>query len=199
MDAKHTTPATDDPVTDPLAAGVNALRTTLVLRAVLAVAIGVVALLLPGLTLLALALAFGIYAILDGVARGVDAVRHRGRSRWWLGLVSGLVGVAAGIIALIWPGLTAVILATLVGVWAIVIGVGEVVATIRLRRAGGTIWLMGLAGVLSVIAGILILIRPLDAAIGLAILLGVFTVIYGVVLAALAVTLRPSVGSAAVV
>jgi uncharacterized membrane protein HdeD (DUF308 family) len=58
---------------------------------------------------------------------------------------------------------------------------------------------MGLAGVLSVIAGILILIRPLDAAIGLAILLGVFTVIYGVVLAALAVTLRPSVGSAAIV
>ncbi|MDT7613436.1 MAG: hypothetical protein QOF00_883 [Pseudonocardiales bacterium] len=199
MDAKHTTPATDDPVTDPLAAGVNALRTTLVLRAVLAVAIGVVALLLPGLTLLALALAFGIYAILDGVARGVDAVRHRGRSRWWLGLVSGLVGVAAGIIALIWPGLTAVILATLVGLWAIVTGVGEIVAAVRLRRAGGTIWLMGLAGVLSVIAGILILIRPLDAAIGLAILLGVFTVIYGVVLAALAVTLRPSVGSAAIV
>lgn len=170
--------------------GLPAARTVIIVRAVLAVAFGIVALVWPGLTLLALAVAFGVYAILEGVASVIDAVRNRGRSRWWWGLLSGLVSVVAGVLALIWPGITAVALAILVGIWAVVTGIAEMAVAFRLRGAGGRIWWVGLAGALSVAAGILILLRPVAGAIGLALLLGAFAVVYGAVLGALAVTLR---------
>jgi uncharacterized membrane protein HdeD (DUF308 family) len=186
-------PIIEDPATDPLMRGVRAARTVLVVRAVLAVAFGLVALLWPGLTMLALAIAFGVYAILEGVASVIDAVRNRGRSRWWLGLLSGLASVVAGVLALIWPSITALVLAVLVGIWAVVTGAAEIAVAFRLRRAGGRIWLLALAGVLSVVAGIVILLWPAAGAVGLAVVLGAFTVVYGVVLGALAVSLRSPV------
>ncbi|GAA0923559.1 HdeD family acid-resistance protein [Pseudonocardia zijingensis] len=181
----------DDPATDPLVLGTRAVRTMLVLRAVLAVAFGLVALFLPDLTLLALAIAFGVYAIIDGVATVIDAFRRRRRTRWWLGLLGGLAGVAAGVIALIWPGITAVALAIVVGIWAVVTGLAELATAFRLRRARGRIWLLALAGALSVAAGAVILVWPEAGAIGLAVLIGVFALVYGATLGALAVTLRP--------
>jgi uncharacterized membrane protein HdeD (DUF308 family) len=195
MDVKRSAPPLldDDVATDPLVLGVRAARTVLVVRAVLAVAFGLVALLWPGLTLLVLAIAFGAYAILAGVASVIEAVRSRGRRSWWLGLLSGLVSIAAGVLALIWPGLTALALAIVVGIWAVVTGIAEIVRAVRLRRAGGRIWLLALAGVLSVIAGVVILLWPAAGAIGLAMVLGIFALIYGAVLAALAVSLRSPV------
>jgi uncharacterized membrane protein HdeD (DUF308 family) len=181
------------PPVDPLTwQSVRGLRMILVVRAVLALVIGVVALTWPELTLLALAVAFGVYAILDGVARIVDAVRHRGRERWWLGLLGGLVGVAAGVVALFWPGVTAVVLAIIVGAWAVVSGAAEIADSVRLRRAGGSAWLLALAGVLSLVAGIVILVWPIQGAIGLALLFGAFALAYGVLLGVLAATLRPT-------
>ena len=182
----------DNPATDPLVLGTGAVRTMLVLRTVLAVAFGLVALFWPDLTLLALTIAFGVYAILDGVATVVDAVRRRRRPRWWLGLLGGLASVAAGVIALIWPGITAVALAIVVGIWAVVTGLTELATAFRLRHAGGRIWLLALAGALSVAAGALILVWPHAGAIGLAMMVGVFALVYGATLGALAVTLRPS-------
>lgn len=191
MDMNRSFPGLSDaPATDPLVLGTRAVRTTLVLRAVLAVAFGLVALLWPQLTLLALTLAFGVYAILDGVASVVDAVRHRRRSRWWLGLLGGLASVAAGVVALIWPGITAVAFAILVGIWAVVTGLVELATAFRLRHAGGRIWLLALAGALSVVAGVVILLWPEAGALGLALVLGVFAVVYGATLAALAVMMR---------
>jgi uncharacterized membrane protein HdeD (DUF308 family) len=183
----------DDVADDPLVLGVRAARTVLVVRAVLAVAFGLVALLWPGLTLLALAIAFGVYAILEGVASVIEAVRNRSRSRWWLGLLGGLASVVAGVLALIWPGITAVALAIVVGIWAIVTGAAEIARAYRLRGAGGRIWLLALAGVLSVAAGIAILLWPAAGAVGLAVLLGAFAVVYGAALGALAVSLRTPV------
>ena len=182
----------DDPATDPLYLGVPAVRAVVVVRAVLAVAFGIVALTWPDLTLLALAVAFGVYAILEGVASMIDAVRNRGRSRWWWGLLSGLASLVAGVIALIWPSITAVALALLVGIWAVVTGVAEIVVAFRLRGAGRGIWWLGLAGALSVAAGILIVLWPAEGAIGLAVVLGVFALLYGAVLGVLAVSLRLS-------
>jgi uncharacterized membrane protein HdeD (DUF308 family) len=178
--------------TDPLVLGTRAVRTMLVLRAVLAVAFGIVALLWPDLTLLALTIAFGGYAILDGVASVVDGVRHRRRSRWWLSLVRGLAGIAAGVLALIWPGITAVALAIVVGAWAVVTGLAELATAFRLRQAGRRIWLLALAGALSVAAGAVILVRPSAGALGRAVVVGAFAVVYGAILGTLAVTMRPS-------
>lgn len=185
--------ATGAPPVVPLAWWtVRGLRMMLVVRAVLALVIGVVALAWPEMTLLALAVAFGVYAILDGVARIVDAVRHRGRERWWLGLLGGLVGVAAGVVALFWPDVTALALAIVVGAWAVVSGAAEIADSVRLRRAGGPVWMLALAGVLSLVAGIVILVWPVQGAIGLALLFGAFALAYGVLLGVLAAALRPS-------
>jgi uncharacterized membrane protein HdeD (DUF308 family) len=183
-------PLADDVTTDPLVVGTRAARTMLAVRAVLAVGFGLVALFWPQITVLALAIAFGLYALLEGVSSVVDAVRNRTRTRWWLGLLGGLVSIAAGVVALIWPGITAIALAIVVGAWAVVTGIAEVAGAWRLRRAGGGAWLLALAGLLSVIAGIVILLRPGAGAIGLALVLGAFAVVYGVVLGALAVSLR---------
>jgi uncharacterized membrane protein HdeD (DUF308 family) len=193
MHANHPSALLDDPATDPLVLGVRAVRTVIVVRAVLALAFGLVTLFWPGLTVLALAIAFGIYAILEGVASVIDAVRHRDRSRWWLSLLGGLASVVAGVLALIWPGITALILAVVVGIWAVVAGAAQIATAFRLRMVGGRIWLLALAGVLSVMAGIVMLVWPSAGVIGLAVLLGVFAVVYGAALGALAVALRSPV------
>ena len=164
----------------------------LLVRAVLAVALGLVALIWPGITLVILAWAFGIYAIVDGVTQIVDGISHRDRPRWWLSLLLGLLGLVAGGIALVWPGITAVILAIVVGAWAVVSGAGEVLAAVRLLRDERRGGLLLLAGVLWVVAGVLILVWPVPGAIVLALLIGAFAVLYGIVLTALALQLRSS-------
>ena len=162
----------------------------LMVRAVLALALGLVMLIVPGVTLLLVAWAFGIYALVDGAAQVVDAIRRRQRPRWWIALLLGLIGVVAGVIALIWPFLTAVVLAVLVGCWALLTGVIEIVSAMRQRRERRrTAWLV-VAGLLSVVAGVLILIWPVHGAFALAMLLGAFATAYGVVLAGLALAVR---------
>jgi uncharacterized membrane protein HdeD (DUF308 family) len=162
----------------------------LMARAVFAVALGLVMLIVPGVTLLLVAWAFGIYALVDGAAQVVDAIRRRHRPRWWFALLLGLIGVVAGVIALIWPYITAVVLALLVGCWALVTGVIEIVSAMRQRRERRrTAWLV-VAGLLSVVAGVLILIWPVHGAVAVAMLLGVFATAYGVVLAGLALAVR---------
>lgn len=162
----------------------------LMARAVFAVALGLVMLIVPGVTLLLVAWAFGIYALVDGAAQVVDAIRRRHRPRWWFALLLGLIGVVAGVMALIWPYITAVVLALLVGSWALVTGVIEIVSAMRQRRERRrTAWLV-VAGLLSVVAGVLILIWPVHGAVAVAMLLGVFATAYGVVLAGLALAVR---------
>jgi uncharacterized membrane protein HdeD (DUF308 family) len=97
------------------------------------------------------------------------------------------------VLALLWPSITVIVLAVVVGVWALVTGATEIGTAFRLRRAGGRVRLLALAGVLAVVAGVLILLQPAVGAIGLAVLLGAFAVVYGATLAVLAVTLRPAV------
>jgi uncharacterized membrane protein HdeD (DUF308 family) len=167
----------------------------LLVRAVLAVALGLVALTWPGITLVILAWAFGIYAIIDGVTQIVDGIRRRDRPRWWLSLLLGLLGLVAGAIALVWPGITAIVLAILLGAWAMVTGIGEAIAGGRLLRNERRGGLLLLAGLLSVVAGLLILIWPVPGAIVLALLIGAFAVLYGIVLAALALQLRSAAQS----
>jgi uncharacterized membrane protein HdeD (DUF308 family) len=167
----------------------------LLVRAVFAVALGMVALIWPTITLLALAWAFGIYAIIDGVAQIIDGIRRRDRPRWWVSLLLGLLAVAAGAVALIWPDITAVALAVLVGIWLVVTGVIEIISAAQQRRERRRVAWLGLAGVLSVMAGVLALAWPVLGAFALAALLGVFAMVYGAVLAALALALRRAANS----
>lgn len=116
---------------------------------------GLLALIWPQITLLALVLVFGVYAIVDGVAALVAAARGRqlaGGSRGWL-VLEGLLGIAAGIVALLWPGITALALLWVIAAWAVLTGVLEIVAAVRLRRVLDNEWLVVVAGILSIWAG----------------------------------------------
>jgi uncharacterized membrane protein HdeD (DUF308 family) len=162
----------------------------LLARAVFAVAFGLVALIWPTVTLLILAWAFGIYAIIDGAIQIVDGIRRRDRPRWWISLLLGLLELAAGVLALIWPGISAVALAIVIGVWALVTGFIEIFSAVRQRRERRRPALLLLVGLASVLAGAVILAWPVHGAVALATLVGGFAVVYGILLAVLALRLR---------
>ena len=162
----------------------------LLARAVFAVAFGLVALIWPTITLLILAWAFGIFAIIDGAMQIIDGIRRRDRPRWWITLLLGLLELAAGVLALIWPGISAVALAIVVGAWALVTGLIEIFSAVRQRRERRQPGLLLLVGLVSVVAGVVILAWPVHGAVALATLVGGFAVVYGIVLAVLALGLR---------
>jgi uncharacterized membrane protein HdeD (DUF308 family) len=107
----------------------------LALRGLAAIVFGVLAFVWPDITLFALVLLFGAYMLVDGIFAIVAAVRAAGReARWWLLLIEGVLGVLAGLVAAFWPGLTALALLYFIAAWAIVSGILEIVAALRLRR-----------------------------------------------------------------
>jgi uncharacterized membrane protein HdeD (DUF308 family) len=161
-----------------------------VLRGVMALLFGLFALVWPGVTALALAVLFGVYALADGIGLLVDAFRNPDRSHRGMRILGGVLGIAAGVIAIVWPGITAAALAILVGAWALVTGIAEIAAAIRLRKQIQGELLLGLAGLVSAIFGLLVLLWPALGAAAIASIIGIFALIYGVVLIALGVRLR---------
>jgi uncharacterized membrane protein HdeD (DUF308 family) len=155
------------------------LSTWLAIRGVIAILFGLLALFWPSVTILALALLFGAYALVDGVGMVFDAFRgERTGGQRAAYLIGGLLGVAAGAVTLFWPGITALVLVILVGVWAVVTGILDIVAATQLRGA----WLLILVGVLSLLAGVLILFRPDAGAIVIAQVIGIYAIISGVLM-----------------
>ncbi|OQA46062.1 MAG: acid-resistance membrane protein [Chloroflexi bacterium ADurb.Bin325] len=162
-----------------------------VLRGVIALLYGVLALVWPGLTLEVLVLFFGAYALVDGVFEIIAAFTHRGgHERWWALLLEGLISIAAGIIILLWPGLAVLMLIYVIAFWAIATGVLEIVAAIRLRKEIQGEWLLALSGIASFILGVLILIFPAAGALTITWLIGVYAILFGAMLVGLGLRLR---------
>jgi uncharacterized membrane protein HdeD (DUF308 family) len=161
-----------------------------VLRGVLALLFGLFALTWPAITALALALLFGVYVLVDSIGLLIDAFRNPDKSNRGMRILGGVLGILAGIIAIVWPGITAAALAILIGAWALITGIAEIVAAIRLRKQIQGELLLGLAGLLSAIFGVLVLLWPALGATAIASFIGVFALIYGVVLIVLGVRLR---------
>ena len=160
------------------------------LRGVFAVLFGVLALIWPGTTVLVLAILYGVYAIFDGIGGVMQAFRPGDAAHRAAYGVLGLLGIVAGVLVLLWPGITVLVLALLVGFWAIFTGIVEIVAAIRLRKQiEGEAFLIA-AGALSLIAGIVIVFNPVAGAFGIALLVGIYALIYGVILLVLAFRLR---------
>lgn len=163
----------------------------LLVRGVLALLFGIAALVWPALSLAVLVGLFAAFALLSGVLAVWAAVKHRATyRRWWLLLLQGLLGVAAAVLALVWPEITALVLLVLVAAWAIVTGALEIVLAVRLRREIEGEWLLGLAGLLSVVFGVLLVAVPSAGLVALAWLVGLYAIVYGVVLVVLALKLR---------
>jgi len=175
-------------VVDEIADG---LWSAIALRALAAVILGIVAILLPGPTLAAIVIVFGIYAIIDGILAIMAAVRgFRKKERWGAMLLQGIVGVIAGAIAVVWPGIGALALTYLVAAWALVTGAFEIAAAIRLREVIKGEWLLALAGVLSIVFAVLIVLYPGAGALTLVWWLGAYALAYGVVSFVLAFKVR---------
>jgi len=163
----------------------------LVLRGVLGIVFGLFALALPAAAFAVLVLAFGAYTLVDGVFNIVAALRDaRGERRWWALLLSGVAGVLAGLAAFVAPAPTALVLLYVIAGWAILTGVLEITAAIRLRRQLIGEWLMALSGALSIVFGALIIVAPLAGALAVLLLIGAYALVSGVVLLALGVRLR---------
>jgi uncharacterized membrane protein HdeD (DUF308 family) len=161
------------------------------LRGIAGILFGVLAFGWPGLTLLTLVLLYGAYALVDGVIALIAAFTGRATAvpTWWL-VVVGLAGVAAGIVTFLWPGVTALVLIIFIGVWAIVHGIFEIVGAIQLRHEIDNEWLLILAGVLSVLFGLAVLIMPGAGALGLVWAIGAYSIVFGALLVGLSLRLR---------
>jgi uncharacterized membrane protein HdeD (DUF308 family) len=155
----------------------------LAIRGVIAILFGLAALLRPDIALAALILLFGAYALVDGVFAIVGVFRgtRSGTPRWLL-LVEGVAGILAGIIAFVNPGLTAIALLYLVAAWAIITGLAEIASAIRLRHEMTGEWALILAGILSVIFGLLLAILPGVGILSLIWLIGIYAVVFGVLM-----------------
>ncbi|WP_037357815.1 HdeD family acid-resistance protein [Amycolatopsis orientalis] len=165
-------------------------------RGILGVLFGVLALVWPGITVLALAFLFGIYVLIDAVGALLQAFRPGDGAHRIAYALLGVLGLIAGIMTLVWPGVTVLVLATLVGAWAVVTGIMEIAAAIRLRKQiTGEAFLI-VAGALSVVAGVLVLFHPIAGAYGVALLIGIYAVVYGVTLVVLSFRLRSLAKSA---
>jgi uncharacterized membrane protein HdeD (DUF308 family) len=169
----------------------------LLLRGICAMLFGVMALAWPGITLSILIFLFGFYALFDGIAAivlGIGAATGTagtaGGRRWWEMVLVGILAVIAGIMAFAWPGETAVILLFIIAISSIVRGVMEIVAAIRLRRVIEREWLLGLAGVVSIAFGLLLLARPGAGAMAVIWIIGWYAVVFGVIEIALSFRLR---------
>jgi len=161
------------------------------LRGVVALLFGLLALFNPGITLAALIFLFGAYAIVDGVFAIVSAIANRrGEPHWVALLIGGIAGVVLGVLTFLWPGVTAMVLLYFIAAWAIVRGVAEIVAAIRLRHEITGEWMLVLAGVLSVAFGLVLLVFPGAGALALVIWIGAYAVVLGILLLALAFRLR---------
>lgn len=161
------------------------------LRGVLAILFGIVAFVLPGTTFLVLVIWFGAYAFVDGVFTIIAAFTNRAKNdRWWVMLLEGVLGVVVGILTYFQPGVTGAALVFVVAAWAIITGILEVVAAIRLREEiQGEFWL-GLTGVLSIIAGVLFFVFPDTGAIALVYIIGAYAFLFGIMLLMLGLRLR---------
>jgi uncharacterized membrane protein HdeD (DUF308 family) len=162
----------------------------LALRGIIAILFGIFALVWPGLTLLVLVLMFGAYALVDGVFAVIAGITSRGRDqRWWAEVLEGIAGILAGVLTVLWPGITALVLLYLIAAWALITGVLEIVAAIQLRRVITGEWLMVLGGIASILFAVALVVFPGAGALGLTWLIGIYAIIFGIVLIVLALRL----------
>ena len=168
----------------------KSLSTSLIVRGILAVAVGIIALAWPSVTVLALVIVFAVYAFMAAGLQAAQAFSSAKAGPVIGHLLLGLVDLAAGIIALAWPGPTALVLVLIVGVWAVIAGLVEFSAAFASGEPAGTRAVFILAGLVTVAFGVVLCARPGIGAIPLALLFGLFNLIAGIWMLAQGTELR---------
>lgn len=162
----------------------------LFLRGIAAIVFGVLAIAWPALSLVTLVILYGAFTLADGVLAIAAAIAGvLPASRWWLALI-GVLSIAVGVAALAWPAGMALVLLAVIAVWAIVIGGTQIIGAIRLRKEIHNEWLLIGSGVLSVAFGLIVLARPTAGALAMAVTIGVYFILYGVMMVRFSLRLR---------
>ena len=162
---------------------------TVVLRGIVAIAFGILALFAPTKAFLSLVVLFGVFAVIDGVLAFGLGIKERAYHPGAM-IARGATSLAAGLITLFWPNITAIALLFLIAAWAIVSGVIDIVMAIRLRSKIEHEWLLGIEGALSVGFGVLLLLAPLAGAVVLGLWVGAYALIFGGMLVEAGLRLR---------
>jgi len=163
----------------------------LALRGLVAVLFGVLAFMWPGATLITLVWLFGAFALVNGILSLVLAAKTpKGYPKVGSLIFGGLLGILAGLLAFVMPGITALGLLILIAAWAIVTGIMELVAAVRLRKIINNEWLLVLAGIASVVFGVLLLFQPAAGALVLIWWIGAWALLFGILLMILAFRMR---------
>jgi uncharacterized membrane protein HdeD (DUF308 family) len=153
------------------------------IRGLLAVLFGLAALVWPRLTLFVLVILFGAYALVDGVMTVIVSLQERKHLRqWWVVLLRGIAGIIAGVLTFVWPAITALALLYIIAAWAIVTGIFEIASAFSGRLPVGQEWMLVLAGVLSVLLGVLLAILPGVGLLSLVWLIGIYALVFGILL-----------------
>lgn len=163
----------------------------LALRGILALLFGALAFIVPGLTIAVLVLGVGAYILIDGIFAVVAGIRAYGENaHWWASILEGIAGIIFGILTLVWPGISALLLLFFVAAWAVVTGAFEIAAAIRLRKAIENEWLLVLTGAASILFGILLVLMPGPASLALVWLIGSYAIVFGILQLILAFRVR---------
>lgn len=162
------------------------------LNGIAAILFGIMAFVWPGVTLLTLVLLFGFYCMADGIAAiFASFAKHEATGRsWWQMLLLGAISLIAGVTAVAWPGISAAVLLFVIAWWAIIHGVFEIAAAIALRKIIDNEWMLVLAGIVSILFGIALMVQPAVGALAVVFWIGAFALIRGIFMVALAFKLR---------
>ncbi len=159
---------------------VSNFRTMFLFRGLAAILFGILTLVWPRMSLAVLVLMFGIFAVVSGISAIVAALRNREESHWGVLLFEGILGVLAGVVALIWPGITALAFLFLIAGWAIMTGILELVAPLAFPMSFGRGLLSALSGIISIVFGTLIAAQPAAGLLTVVWLIGIYAIIIGV-------------------
>jgi uncharacterized membrane protein HdeD (DUF308 family) len=157
----------------------KSLSTSLILRGTLAIVVGIIAIAWPGVTILALVILFAVYAFIDAGLQAMRAFSSATAGPVFGHLLLGLLDLAAGVIALAWPGPTALVLVLIVAIWAFAGGFAEIFAAFGSGETAGTRALFIAGGLVSIAFGVVLFSRPGVGAVTLALLYGLFSLTYG--------------------
>ena len=157
----------------------KSMSTSLILRGALATIVGIIAIAWPGITILALVILFAVYALIDAGLQAMRAFSSATAGPVFGHLLLGLLDLAAGVIAIVWPGPTALVLVLIVAIWAFAGGFAEIFAGFRRGETAGTRAFFITGGLVAIAFGVVLFSRPDVGAVTIVLLYGLFSLIYG--------------------
>ncbi len=168
---------------------------TLLIRGIAAILFGFVVILFPNLSLVLLVTFLAAYLFVDGIFALIAAFKSREHAHWWLVALEGVLGIAAGIAAFLFPGAAVLTFFYIVVFWAIVTGVLEILGAIELRKQINNEWWMILSGAISILFGVVLMISPIAGVMTLLWLVGIMAIAFGVMMVILAFRMHGHSGS----